>query len=234
MRRSALLSPFVPADQYRAVTAARMRALDREAMERFGLPGAVLMENAGRAAAECALRLFKGPSAAIFCGGGNNGGDGLAAARHLANAGWKVRVVLARPPARYAGDALCHWKIARAMKISYMVFQNPKKLLKFIGFAPLLVDALLGTGAQGPLREPYRALISLINDLRRPVLAVDVPSGLDADTGEVVENAVRARATVTMALPKKGLLKRSAHPWVGRLLVADIGFPKNLTDRFRK
>lgn len=221
------------ADAFRPVNVAQMRALDRRAIEDFGLPGAVLMENAGRAVAESACG-FPGKDVVLFCGGGNNGGDGFVAARYLNNSGRRAKIVLAHPPEHFSGEALIHWRTVRKMKIPYIVFQSTQKLLKFIHRPRVIVDALLGTGARAPLREPYRALIEIIGGFRCPVVAVDVPSGLNADTGRVEGSAVKARLTVTMGLPKRGLLRRSAAAWVGRLRVADIGFPRNLTSPFLK
>ncbi|HRY29562.1 MAG TPA: NAD(P)H-hydrate epimerase [Elusimicrobiota bacterium] len=211
-----------------------MRGLDRRAAA-LGVPGAVLMENAGRAVADAVGTILNPPPAsriAVFCGGGNNGGDGLVAARHLADAGFQPRVALALPPERFQGDALFHWKKLLDRKIPYAVFQSLQKLLEFLGDFSAAVDALLGTGFHGAPREPFRSLIVFLNGSSAPVTAVDVPSGLDADTGRVDDVAVRADLTVTLGLPKRGLVKKSARPWTGLLRVADIGFPPELTRDF--
>ncbi|MBI4396184.1 MAG: NAD(P)H-hydrate epimerase [Elusimicrobia bacterium] len=217
----------------KAVSISQMRELDRRAIEDFGVPGVVLMENAGRAVAE-AVRRFPGSTVDLYCGGGNNGGDGLVAARHLANAGRQVRLILAHPPDHFKGDAFIHWKPIEQMKLPYILFQSLQKLLQFKRRPRIVVDALLGTGARCPLEEPYRSLVAAINNQPRPVVAVDVPSGLDADTGTAGDMAVKALLTVTLGLPKKGLTKKSARPWVGKLVVADIGLPINLVKDFMK
>jgi NAD(P)H-hydrate epimerase len=223
-----------PAAEFRPIGAAAMRRLDERAIRAYGVPGAVLMDNAGRAAAD--LLLAKGKRrVAVFCGGGNNGGDGLAAARHLANAGARVKVVLARPPAALSGDARVHWRPVARMRLPRIVYQGVEKLLQSLEGCDAALDALLGTGYRGPLREPYAGLVRALNLLRAPVLAMDAPSGLDADTGRPAPNgAVRARWTLTLGLPKKGLLQPRARRWTGPVSVADIGFPRDLTDPFRR
>jgi NAD(P)H-hydrate epimerase len=220
--------------RFRAVSVAQMRELDRRAIQEFGIPGAVLMENAGRAISDALRAVSRKINVVVFCGSGNNGGDGLVAARHLANAGRSVKLVLARPPARFQGEALVHWRPVARMRLPFVVFQSRQKLLRFLGKSALAVDALLGTGARSPLNEPYRALIGVLNDFLKTVVAVDVPSGLNADTGRPEDVAVRADLTITMGLPKRGLLAPGARRWTGRLRVADIGFPRPLLGRFLK
>jgi hydroxyethylthiazole kinase-like uncharacterized protein yjeF len=214
-----------------------MRKLDQRAIERFGIPALILMEHAGRALAE-AVQTFPGRRAAVFCGRGNNGGDGLVAARHLRNAGWRVRVILTNPPSALSPEAQINWRPLLAMgvpwRVAANVVQQPKKLIEFTLKSDVLVDALLGTGARGLLRPPVGPLIDLINGLGRPVVSADIPSGLDPDTGRVPDRAVRARATVAMGLPKPGLVQQAARPWVGRLWVADIGLPRLLIQPFCK
>ncbi len=215
-----------------SVSVAQMREYDRCAIEDYGIPGAVLMENAGRAVAERALS-WGCKKAALFCGPGNNGGDGLVAARYLTNAGCEVKMILAKPPETFKGESRIHWRPVEKMKIAYIVFQTAQKLLQYktvFNKFDLLIDAVLGTGARTPLNEPYRSLINCINDFNKPVLSVDVPSGLNADAGEAEDCVVRAHTTVTMGLPKKGLLNKQAHQWVGELVVADIGLPRDIIE----
>lgn len=215
------------AASFRPVSVDQIRRLDGAAIHRYGIPGAVLMENAGRAVAK-GLQGFTGKRVALFCGGGNNGGDGLVAARHLANAGYRVRLVLAKTPRHFKGDVQIHWRPIKMMKIPYILFQTTQKLIKFTQSCQMAVDSLLGTGARIPLGQPYGTLVTYLNSKRWPLLAVDVPSGLDADSGQAKDQAVRARVTVTMGLPKQGLVKPRAQPFVGRLWVADIGYPIDL------
>ncbi|HOW26945.1 MAG TPA: NAD(P)H-hydrate epimerase [Elusimicrobiota bacterium] len=211
-----------------------MRRIDRTAIERYKIPGLILMDHAGRAVASVVERFrprTRKKAVSVFCGGGNNGGDGFAAARYLALQGHRVTVVTAVPLDRTSGDAATELAPLRELKVPLIVFKSSQKLLESLDRPHVVVDALLGTGAQGPLRPPYRELIDLMNGWKCPVVAADVPSGLDADTGEVPETAVRARVTVTMGYPKKGLVARRARRWVGRLLVADIGFPQIASGR---
>jgi NAD(P)H-hydrate epimerase len=212
-------------NKIKTVTAEEMRALDRRATEEYHLPSLLLMENAGRAVAENAADILEHAgekSVTVLCGSGNNGGDGLVAARYLFNRGCEVKVLLPGPENGFTGDALLNLHIVQAMGIPVTTFAA--SLLKP---APaLLIDALLGTGLKGPVRAPFIEAIESINAAGKPVLAVDIPSGLDADTGAVHGHAVRASVTVTMAMAKKGMIIPSAAPYVGRLVIADIGFPR--------
>ena len=225
-----------------------VREVDRLAAEGYRIPSIVLMENAAIALREEALRLLGGGAvrpagterrAAIVCGPGNNGGDGLALARHLYNAGVEVGIILAVPPERYAGDALTNLRIVEAMGLPLAVLDpgdpggSAEQLLA--GHQGVIVDALLGTGLREPVRSPILELIRQINAARtrtrRPVLAVDVPSGLDADTGEPLGEAVHADATVTFVGVKPGFLTLTGQEYLGEVVVAGIGAPRELTER---
>jgi NAD(P)H-hydrate epimerase len=201
-----------------------MRALDRRAALDFGISPQALMENAGRAVAEETLRLGPGP-VTVFCGTGNNGGDGLVASRWLAKAGRRVRVVLALPPNRFKPQASALWPGIPRMGLGWTVYSGSEKLLRFTRGSRCFVDALLGTGLRAPVEDPTRAMIGWLNASGRRILSVDVPSGFDADRGLPVGEAVRATVTVTLAHPKRGLLLPGARAYVGRLVVGDIGFP---------
>lgn len=210
-----------------------MREIDRAAIEDYGVPAAALMENAGRALVEAHRAYFRGRRVAVFCGGGNNGGDGLVAARHLANAGLAVRVALLKDPAYFTGEALANWRAVKAMKLPWTLFQGREKLLRFLCRPQSAIDAVLGTGTRAPLKGAAAAFLAALNGLNAPVLAADIPSGLDADTGRPLDPAaVRAKHTVAMGLPKRGLTAAAARRWVGRLHVADIGLPRPLLTRF--
>ncbi len=194
-------------------------------MEQYGVPGVVLMENAGAGAsrwilARAAREGWTRPSAGIACGGGNNGGDGYVVARHLANAGWDVRIASTVPLEDLRGDAAVMARIVHAMGIR----------CDGLGEGPtLLVDALLGTGFQGALRPELAAAIAALNAAHaRLVVALDLPSGLDADTGARSDPCVRADATLTFAARKPGLLVPAARPFVGELVCVDIGAPRAL------
>jgi NAD(P)H-hydrate epimerase len=218
------------------VTREEARELDRRAIEEYGIPGVVLMENAGRRCAEEALKMLKQPSeatGAVVCGKGNNGGDGFVIARHLHNAGVRVTTYLT---ARIAdcikgGDAATNLRIALKMGLAVQEVTTVDAVAAVGGelrASGLVVDALFGTGLSGEVAEPHRSLIVQMNAAARPILAVDIPSGLDCNTGVVLGVAVRATKTVTFIAPKAGFYKGDGPTHVGELVVADIGLPKEL------
>jgi NAD(P)H-hydrate epimerase len=203
------------------------RALDQRAMNELGIPGVVLMENAGRNIAELLRSLGIQGLVTICCGRGNNGGDGLVIARHLDNAGIPVRVLLFARPGDLAGDAAINLNILT--KSGFPVESvDPANLddawlRQELRLADWVVDALFGSGLQGPLRSPFDRIVNAINDSPARVLAVDIPSGLDCDTGEPVGPTVRAQHTATIVAPKKGFAEESARPWIGLVHVIDMG-----------
>lgn len=239
---------------FRPATAAEVRELDRRAIQEYGIPGVVLMENAGRGAASLALELLAGGSGSwpravrIFCGTGNNGGDGFVVARHLANAGLDVAVALAGDAGRLTPetDAGINYRVIRRMGIPVLEFGPSTKLescppgdweaalAKWAGRPALAVDALLGTGSRGAPRGPVAAAIRVVGRLGAPVLALDLPSGLDADTGSTPGEAVCANATASFALPKVGLLKGRGPALTGDLHLVDIGMPSTLLEPWTK
>lgn len=224
-------------------TRERAREVDRLAVSEFGIPSIVLMENAAIHLGGVALeRLGEsgGESALIVCGPGNNGGDGLAAARHLHNAGVRVAVVLSAAADRYAGDAATHLRIVERMgpRIFEAEAVDPagavKRAAASLGGPGIVIDALLGTGLDRPVSESMAAMIGAINslgDAGLDVLAVDVPSGLDADSGRPLGVAVRADATVSFVGLKAGFLSLGALEYVGDIRVAEIGAPRELVSR---
>ena len=210
-----------------------VRDVDRRAIEEYGLPGVVLMENAGRG---CAALIDEGP-VVICCGKGNNGGDGFVIARHLDNRGIKVEVFLVCPPDQLQGDAKINCDVAVKAGIAVRVasdFSDWLKIAPRIARARWIVDALLGTGFTGELREPYRTAIRIMNNrtgYRVPgqrVLAVDVPSGMDVDTGQPASECIKADVTATFVATKRGFLAPGDQPFLGRLEVIDIGVPRRL------
>ncbi len=219
------------------------RALDELATAEYGIPSIILMENASFHIADIALHLAPGRHAAprivIVCGPGNNGGDGLAAARHLHNAGADVRIVLAAPGAALTGDAAANLRIVQKMSLPILVEDaaDPGGALRAAadGSPDLLIDAILGTGAREPVREPLAGIIAALDraakEFRVPVLSVDIPSGLDCDTGEPLGAAVHADVTVSLAGLKRGFASLAAQSYLGDVLVVDIGAPKELTAR---
>jgi len=211
-----------------------IRAFDRYAIEDLGVPGIALMENAGRQVADAARAMIRGrarPRVVILAGRGNNGGDGYVAARHLAIDGVRAEVVLIGPRAGVQGDAAINLAILEQMGLAVRVLDGPGEevlaaVRPLVAAADLVIDGLLGTGATGQVREPLAGVIEAVNAAGRPVLAIDIPSGLDADTGRPLGTAaIRATRTVTMAALKKGFAEPGAAGYTGEVILADIGVP---------
>ncbi|MEM2103419.1 MAG: NAD(P)H-hydrate dehydratase [Candidatus Bathyarchaeia archaeon] len=209
------------------ISSREMRALEVNS-EYYGVSLLQLMENAGRSVAyEIAYRFPGKAEIAVFCGLGGNGGDGFVASRHLSALGYKVTVILAGKASEIGHKAACeNWKPLQFLKenidlhevydVSLMPDVKPK----------VAVDALLGTGTKGKLKPPITHFVDVINRLEAFKVAVDVPTGVDADTGETLGKAVKADLTITFHKAKKGLEK--AKDYVGELVVKDIGLPKEL------
>lgn len=221
------------------VLAEEMRQLDKYAEDELGIPGLLLMENAARAVADAAEQMLGdcfGKKVVIFCGKGNNGGDGFGAARWLMNRGAVVTVVLAGSKIDLSGsaaDEMQYYLAGDGKMLELAEEMELSRLEDLCQNADLLIDALLGTGFAGVLREVYRDLCCLMNRSPSKVLAVDIPTGVNADTGACDEDAVRAEATVTMALPKQGLYLYPGADCVGKLTVADIGMPEKMLQESR-
>ena len=217
----------------RILTAEAMREVDRRATEELGLPSLVLMENAAIGLAEAVAELFEdAESAAIFCGPGNNGGDGLALARHLAIRGYEVGVWLVgeREP---SGDAAVQLRVCRGQGIAIDELEDEADLdeaLAAAAGADLVVDALFGTGLARPLEGLFAALAERLAELPAPVLAVDLPSGLSGSRREPLGPHVVADATVTFAAPKVAHVFPPAAEAVGELVVTDLGIPPSLVE----
>jgi NAD(P)H-hydrate epimerase len=205
------------------VDAAGMRALDGHTIEKLGVPGELLMESAGRAVAEAVLALPESRDGVlVVCGSGNNGGDGLVVARHLHAVGAPVRAVLLGDPRRLRGDAAANWKRARHAGV---VLEGARWRAPGRG---VIVDAVFGTGLSRDVEGPAAAALRKIDAARQKgnalrVVAVDLPSGICADTGRVLGVAVRADETVTVSLPKLGLALEPGRSLAGRITVARIG-----------
>lgn len=217
--------------QWRSVTAEEMRRLDQKASEDFGIPSLLLMENAGRGIAELIFNLRTARRILILCGKGNNGGDGFVIARHLSNRGLSVKIVLCADPAKLSGDTKINFDIVSKMKIPCTVisdhFEENRLAVDFQN-ADLIVDALFGVGLNAPLVGLCAKVVTLLNHSGREVLSVDIPSGLHADTGQALGVAVVARMTATLGLPKKGLFAKEGPKHAGKILVIDIGLPKEI------
>lgn len=214
----------------RSLTRAEVRDVDRRAIEEYGLPGVVLMENAGRNAAAVLLSQGITGPVVICCGKGNNGGDGFVIARHLDNAGIAVKVFLTHDPAHYTGDAAIFLHVIQQARLPLRRIPQsaPDEWQHELQSAEWIVDALLGTGLTGDVREPYLTPIHAINASGKKVLAVDLPSGLDSDTGQPLGSCIRATRTVTFVARKIGFDHPGAEQWTGPVDVADIGVPRDL------
>lgn len=212
--------------------------MDAIAIHDLGIPGVVLMENAGRNAADRVVDLLRSRSAdrvAIFAGPGNNGGDGFVIARHLLNRGVDVRVFLVGDAARLTEDAGTNYRVLRAMGVEIPAVRGEeaaREAVGQVGPTDVVVDALLGTGFCGDVREPLAGVIRAINAADKAgVVAVDVPSGLDCDTGQPANATIRADRTVTFVANKRGFEAAGSREYTGEVLVADIGAPPNLIVR---
>lgn len=208
------------------VTAAEMAALDRECQQELHIPALLLMENAGRGIAALAKNMLgdpEGKRVLIVSGPGNNGGDGYVVARHLANSGCRVTLWVLAAREKIHGDALTN----------LVIWERMGGQTTFIDAIPappippphLIVDAMLGTGAATPLSGPFAMMTTLLNELGAPILAVDIPTGIDADTGAVTGPAIRARATAVMARLKRGLLFSPGREQAGEIHLIDISMP---------
>lgn len=210
----------------KTVTAEEMKRIDREAVEKYGIPAIILMENAAVSGAFCVLRMLKSKKDCVtfFCGQGNNGGDGFACARHLLNRGIKITVYFAGEKERLTDEAKINYEILRRMGQDVLK-PDLMSISKELSKTNLIVDALLGIGLKEKVKEPYYSLIMAINASAKPVLALDVPSGLDATSGTVCGIAVQAAQTVTFGLMKKGLLSPQVKKYTGKIIIGDIGLP---------
>ena len=216
----------------KSMTREQVRAFDRKASEEWAVPGIVLMENAGRNAAGVATAMLREPKSArvsVLCGGGNNGGDGFVVARHLLRQGIDVQVWMAVDAARLKGDARVNHAIWRCLgnKVAPLVTPAQIEAAKpEWARCALIVDGLLGTGFSGEVRKPFSDIIHAVNETQGPkVLALDVPSGLDCDTGRASTATIRAHTTVTFVARKTGFDVQGAEAFTGRIVVADIGVP---------
>ncbi len=216
----------------------QVRQVDKIAIEQYGMTGLVLMENAGRSCAErvyhLASRLGAGvdPTVLILCGKGNNAGDGYVIARHLELLGMSVQLVSLVPLNELRGDALVNAKIAQAGEIPLMVSLQPQELQRLLFSAGVIVDCMLGTGAIGAPKEPYATAIRLANHASGLRVAIDIPTGLDCDTGEVSEPTFRADHTLTFVAVKAGFISKEAKSALGEVEVLGIGVPRKLLQAF--
>ena len=217
------------------ITPEKMREIDRRAQEEFGIPAAILMENAGRAVFRSAMEMLfekQGKKVAIVCGRGNNGGDGFVAARHLMNNGIDVSIFLVVDLKELRGEAEANYhrseKVAKTMGkvIETLNEENLSSFENKLEGTSLIIDGIFGTGLSREVGEPEKSVIQLINDSEKPVLAVDVPSGLDTANGKVLGVCIKATKTVTFAKPKTGFIGNEKY--TGETITADISIPRAL------
>lgn len=218
----------------------QVRAVDSWAINTLGVPGVVLMENAGRSCAELVVDKLANktePKVCIFCGTGNNGGDGYVIARHLINNGFKVIVVICGDRGKIRGDAKINLGILERLGQSVQQLElkadNINDSIKaYAQDADMFVDGLFGTGLAGQLRDEYIQLIEGINVLDKPTLAIDIPSGMDCDTGRMLGAAIKATYTVTFVAVKTGFtVSEAVREYTGEIFVASIGAePENMSD----
>lgn len=217
----------------KAVDAQTMRAIDLEAQEKYGIPEILLMESAGREIAQLVLGDVKDQKGkiAFFCGKGNNGGDGFVAARYLFLENIPIALFFVGTKEGLKGSARIHFEILERLGCPMDEVSGKgdfQKILDEGGTFSLGVDALLGIGLKGDVKEPYRSAIGVVNQLSCPILAVDIPSGLCATTGKILGCCVQAERTLTFGLPKKGFYLEDGPSVTGDILVKNIGYPKDL------
>ncbi len=209
------------------VTADEMREIDRLTIEDYGIPGFVLMERAGLAVASRVRELFPSKKVVVLCGGGNNGGDGLVAARDLFNRGFKVTVIMTMKKEVLSPDCAVQYQIVKKMGIP-VEFRN--KLSGKDIHSSVVIDAVFGTGLARPVKGDIAGVFSFLNSADAPVVAVDMPSGISSDTGEILGQAVMADCTVTFGLPKRAHYLYPGAEYTGKLFIEDIGFPSCLLE----
>lgn len=211
------------------ISVAQMRAMEEKAV-REGITIAVLMEDAGKSVADEVIKSAGRVKAiSVFCGYGNNGGDGMCAARHLIEKGYEVKLFLAGKPKPFSPQAqACYDKLVELKhKPQTLTCQDEiENAFSNIEDSGLIIDALFGIGIRGPLDDFYQKLISKINHSGVPVIAVDIPSGLDADSGRPLDIAIKAHKTITFGYPKTGFNSPESKAYIGELVIADIGLPK--------
>jgi NAD(P)H-hydrate epimerase len=226
------MKKFQPDQKCLLMSRDEVRAFDARAINELGVPSIVLMENAGRSCAQFiieTLSKIKKPKVCIFCGTGNNGGDGFVIARHLHNAGFAVTVAVCGNIAKIKGDARINLDILTGLglKIEKLDMEGAKTIetivTKFTSEANMIIDAIFGTGLTGTLRDEYKRLIESINELGCPILSVDIPSGLDCDTGLPLGASIKANCTVTFVAVNKGFVFENTRAYTGDIFVASIG-----------
>ncbi|MGB0716639.1 MAG: NAD(P)H-hydrate epimerase [Phycisphaerae bacterium] len=217
------------------LTRDQVRAVDRIAVEDFGMQGLVLMENAGRNAAYSCLQAYsESHPFLIICGTGNNGGDGCVIARHVANAGREVKVLAIGSEDRRSPDLRSNLNIIRKMKLPLLEAISPGDVYENATPNTVIVDSVLGTGFQGEVRDEIAAILqTMMSSDRAAMVSIDIPSGLDADTGAPCQATIKADLTLTFVAEKRGFGEPGAAGFVGKTRVLDIGVPTEAIERAR-
>ncbi len=216
------------------VNTKQIKSIDRRAIREFGIPGPVLMESAASAVMAEMEKFFdglRGVRVGIICGRGNNGGDGSALARRLRVRGIAVRVALLSTFGAVKGEAKINLSILRKMDVEIIENASARSLADIVAWSDVLVDAMLGVGLSSPLTGIYARAVDMINTAGRPVVAIDIPTGIDADTGAIRGAAIKADLTVTMVLLKRGLVLHPGAQYAGTVRVADIGIPPEVIEQ---
>jgi len=217
----------------RVASVSEMRAMDSHAIEVLGIAEALLMENAGLASCRVLQELtgIAGRRFTVLCGAGNNGGDGFVVARWVHANGGEPLVLLLGNPERFRGAARANLEIIQRLPVQLRQVTAAAEIRKDLAHSHAIVDAIFGTGLDRPVSGIYRDVIELVNEVGRPVLSLDIPSGIHGDTGQIMGTAVRAHATVSFGLPKIGNLLFPGFACCGKLAVTHITFPPSLYER---
>ena len=216
------------------ITSQQMKEIDRRAIEEFSIPSLILMENAGSGAACAAVDMLKdsgNKKVICVCGRGNNGGDGFVSARHLINKGIDTEIFLIAEPLKLKGDAKINFEILRKMKARIRILKTDKDFDFFkerLKGAQLIIDAIFGIGLSGEIKEPYSRVIRAMNESKKAILAIDAPSGLDTNTGNILGICTKAKKTVTFGLPKIGFTKNHGPSIAGEVITVAISIPRQL------
>ncbi len=210
------------------LTRDQVRSVDLRAIQDYGMSGLVLMENAGRGAASIIARVARPGEVIILCGRGNNAGDGYVIARHLELMGHSPMILSLVPRESLQGDALANAQIARAAQIDCQHVEERQTLERLLASASNIVECLLGTGARGAPRGLMGDAVRLANELDATRIAIDVPAGLDCDTGVAHDPTLRADHTISFVAAKVGFQKPTAASYLGQLHSVGIGVPKKL------
>ncbi len=221
----------------KTVTAREIQQLDKMAITNIGIPSLVLMENAGRLVSEevlqhLSLKKKSKSTVSVVCGIGHNAGDGLVCARYLMHRGVETKIFLIGNPQSLKADATINYQILKNLKVPLnKIPGNIRSLKKDLKQSTIIVDAIFGVGLNREISDPFKSVIETINEAHRFVIAIDIPSGLDATTGKIYGVCIRASLTLTFTYPKKGFFLREGPQHAGKIIVADIGIPPKILQR---